>query len=231
MNCIRRIFLSAMMATTGIVVPLHAAQAALALSQMVVELSPREHQRADVEAWNDGAERIYVAIDPREIVNPGTAAESSRSDPDPDKLGLLVSPARMILEPGQRKLLRIGSISANDRERVYRITVKPVLGQLASESSGLKVLVGYDMLVLVRPPEPRPHVSGKRSGNQLTLTNDGNVSVELAEGRACDVSKRSCEDLSGGRIYAGAEKTIDVGPDRKVDYKMKVGTTLTSTQF
>lgn len=212
-------------------VPLDAARAELVLSQLVVELAPMDHARADVEVFNHGDERAFVAVDPREILAPGTGRESSWVDPDPEKLGLLISPARMILEPGQRKLLRVATIQANDRERVYRVTVKPVVGQLSAQSSGLKLLVGYDLLVLVRPSKLQPHVSGVRSGSKLTIRNDGNVSVELVDGRQCDAASSHCEELAGGRLYAGAEKTVDLSVGRRAQYNMKLGDTVTPVQF
>src|SRR5690349_3989753 len=204
------------------VAPLSSARADLVLSQLVVELTPGEHARADVEAWNDGPDRIFVVVEPREILEAGTRTESSRSDPDPDKLGLLVSPGRMILEPGQRKLVRVASIASGDRERVFRVTVKPVVGQLSSEQSGLKVLIGYDMLVLVRPADLRPHVSSVRSANKLTLRNDGNVSVELVDGRECDASSTVWKALEGGRLYPGSQKTLELPQDESAEYKMRV---------
>lgn len=214
-----------------VAVPCSGAGAELVLSQLVVELAPGDHQRADVEIWNSGSDRTFVAVDPREIVGPGTRAESSREDPDPEKLGLLVSPQRLILEPGQRKLLRIASIATNDRERVYRVTVKPVVGELSSATSGLKVLVGYDVLVLVRPPDPKPHVSGTRRNGQLTLTNDGNVSVELVDGKACHPSSPTCTELPDGRLYVGADKTIEAVGGSKVSYELKLGSKLFPVQF
>ncbi len=199
------------------------ASAQLSLSQLVVELGTGEGTSADVEILNTGPERAYVSVDPREILDPGTSAETPRSDPDPEKLGLLVSPARLILEPGQRRLLRIAALATSDRERVYRVTVKPVTGELKSDSSGLKVLIGYDMLVLVRPPKPNPHVSGNRQGSRLALRNDGNVSVELDDGKECDSAPDNCRSLPGGRLYAGAVKMIQINPNGRISYKMKVG--------
>jgi len=226
-----RTFTTTFLMISSFALPVSGARAELVLSQLVVELAPGDRARADVEVWNHGNERAFVAIDPREIITPGSRTESSRTDPDPEKLGLLVSPARMILEPGQRKLLRIASIATTDRERVYRVTVKPVVGQLSAPSSGLKLLVGYDVLVLVRPAEPQPHVSGLRAGDKLTLRNDGNVSVELVDGRVCDSSMSVCKELAGGRLYAGAEKTIDVTAGQRAEYKLKVGAKLAPVQF
>lgn len=211
--------------------PLGEAHAELLVSQLVVELSPGEQRRSDVEIMNSGPERIFVSVDPREIIDAGTSAESSRTDRDPEKLGLLVSPARMVLEPGQRKLLRAASIKSSPRERIYRVTVKPVVGQVESEASGLKVLVGYDMLVISRPSEMKPHVSFARIGDQMVLTNDGNVSVELDDGKSCDAAVKNCESLPGGRLYAGAQKTIQAGRDRRVSYRMKVGSKVLPIQF
>jgi P pilus assembly chaperone PapD len=211
--------------------PLDEAHAELLVSQLVVELSPGEHRRSDVEIVNSGPEQVFVSVEPREIIAAGTSAESARTDPDPEKLGLLVSPARMVLEAGQRRLLRIASIESSSRERIYRVTVKPVVGQLQSEASGLKVLVGYDMLVIVRPPELKPHVSAARSGERLILTNDGNVSVELEGGKACDAAMKICKDLPGGRLYTGAQKAIRIAADRRVSYELKVGSKIVPIQF
>lgn len=207
------------------------AQAQLVLSQLVVELVPGEQDRADIEILNKSPDRSFVAIEPREVIAPGTAQESKRTDPDPEKLGLLVSPERLVLEPGEHRLIRIAALGSNSQERVYRVRVEPVVGQLSSSASGLKILVGYDVLVLVRPSDAKPHVSGTRSGQDLRLVNDGNVSVELTSGRACDAAMRNCKDLPGGRLYAGAAKSITIGSASTVQYKLKLGPKLIPVAF
>ena len=211
----------AVAALVSAVLPASATRADIVLSQLIVDLQSGKHDREDVEIWNNGPERAYVAVEPREIIDPGQASQSSRQDPDPQTLGLLVAPARMILEPGQRKLMRIASIAPdNGRERVYRVTVKPVAGRLSSSDSGLKVLVGYDALVLVRPGAAHPSVTGTRTGNRLTLQNDGNVSVELVRGRQCGSSGKDCRDLPGKRLYAGAQWTQTLPSSGPVEYRI-----------
>jgi P pilus assembly chaperone PapD len=227
-----RFALQVLLMAAGILVPTTGARAGLVLSQLVVELSPGNLERSDVEIWNNGGERAYVATEPSEIVRPGTSSEARREDPDPERLGLLVAPSQMILEPGERRLLRIATIaSAARQERVYRVTVKPVVGKLATADSGLKVLIGYDVLVLVRPQDMKPHVSSTRTENQLILDNDGNVSVELLDGQECENDDRTCSDLPGGRLYAGARKTITVGTGRLVKYQLRLGTKLIPVRF
>ena len=120
-----------------------AAHAELVLSELIVELQPGKHIRDDLEVWNNAPDRAFVAVEPREIINPSLKSQSDRRDPDPEKLGLLVSPSRMILEPGERRLLRIASLApSTDQEHVYRVTVKPVVGGVDAKDIGLKLLVG-----------------------------------------------------------------------------------------
>jgi P pilus assembly chaperone PapD len=195
------------------------ARAELVLSELIVELKPGQNAVADVDVWNNSPDRAYVAAEPREILNPGTPEQRARTDPDPEKLGLLVAPARMILEPGQHKLLRIAALAtAAGQEHVYRVAVKPEVGHLESDRSGLKILVGYDVLVLVRPIRSHVHIVATRSGNTLTFTNDGNISVELADGRQCQSLGKGCLPLPGKRLYAGAQWSEPLKSGGPVEY-------------
>ncbi len=198
-----------------------AAQADLKLSQLIVELGEGS-KASDIELWNDSPERTFVAIEPREIVAAGTAAQSDRHDPDPQKLGLLASPSRVILEPGQRRLLRVAALNPpSERERVYRVTVKPVVGPLQSNASGIKIMVGYDILVLVRPARAMGSLVSSRHNGQVVVRNDGNSSVELIDGRQCDAQRKSCSAISGKRLYAGASWTVPVLPDKTAEFTVK----------
>lgn len=198
------------------------ARAGLVLSNLIIDLQPGKQIRDDVEVWNDSPDRAFVAIEPREILNPSSPSQTARQDPDPEKLGILVSPARMILEPGQRKLVRIAALASSaDRERVYRVTIKPVAGALQSDASGLKILLGYDMLVLVRPTQPLADIVGSRTGRTLTFDNRGNVSVELVDGRQCTPGHAACTPLPGKRLYAGASWTVQLQSDLPAEYTLK----------
>lgn len=207
-------------ACVALALPVAPLAAQIQVSQLIVELQPGKHDRQDVDVGNGGTVRAFVEIDPREILNPGSAPESARTDPDPEKLGLLVSPARLVLEPGEHRLIRIATLPAlADRERVYRVTVKPVVGKLSTAQSGLKVLVGYDMLILVRPTVPNPVVSGTRSGNALTIRNNGNVSVELNDGKQC-AAANDCAPLPAKRLYAGQSWTQQLEGSAPADYEV-----------
>lgn len=202
-------------------VPFSAANANLVLSELIVELQPGAHARDDIELRNDGAERLYIEVDPALITNPGKPSQRRTTNSDPEQLGLLATPARLILEPGQRRLLRIAAIGpAPVVERVYRVTVKPVAGRISSASSGLKILVGYDMLVLVHPAVPRVEIEASRHGRTLLVKNDGNTSVELLDGKQCDATDKQCVKLPAKRLYAGAEWNETLSLDGPIEYRI-----------
>ena len=208
------------------------AAAQLVLNQVIVDLDPTKLARMDVEASNTGKERIYVVADPFEIVNPGKPGERRVVNPDPAALGLLVTPQKMILEPGERKLIRIASIAPpSTSERIYRVTIKPVVGDVSAAGSALKVLVGYDVLAIVRPTTMTGIVTGIRQGNTLTLANSGTTNVELYEGKQCDAKGVNCVLLPARRLYAGAAWQQPIDPARSVDYRVKLGNTVTAKRF
>ena len=208
------------------------ASAELAVSQLIVEFKSDAPRTADIDVANNGEERSYVVVEPKEIVHPGMPGEERLAMPDPSKLGLLTSPARFILEPGQRRTLRIAAIAAAaDEERVYRVTVKPVTGKVAGDESGLKLLIGYDLLVLVRPAIIRTAVRPDRVGGKLTLTNSGNASVELTEGKQCDVSGKNCQPLPAKRLYVGASWTQQLPLEASGEYRVKAANGWSTIKF
>lgn len=208
------------------------ASADLVVSQLVVEFRPGGPRTADLELFNDSDERSYVAVEPREVLHAGTEREQGYSTPDPAKLGLLASPQRLILEPRQRRTLRIAAIgAAAERERVYRVTVKPVAGEVTGSETGLKLLVGYDLLVLARPAAIRGPVRARRTGSSLTLVNEGNASVELADGKQCSASGSECEALPARRLYSGASWTQQLPRTGAGEYRVRTAEGWSRVEF
>lgn len=209
-----------------------AANAQLVLSEVIVDFQPGKPPRSDIEAWNDSKERMYLSAEASEIVLPGQSGEQRVQNPDPEKLGLLVTPARMILEPGEHKLVRIAAIAApGDRDRVYRVMIKPVAGGVAAQESALKILVGYDVLVMVRPAAPQPDVKATRTGKSITFRNGGNTNVELTDGRQCDEAGKQCKELGSKRLYEGTSWTQTLTYDTPVEYSVKTGAQVVINRF
>jgi P pilus assembly chaperone PapD len=208
------------------------AHAEMVLSQVIVDLLPGKPPREDIEVWNDGDERMYVLAEPFEIRAAGTPAEQRVAVTDPERAGLLVSPLRLVLEPGERRAIRIAAIGARPpADRVYRVTIKPVAGAVTAEASALKVFVGYDTLVLVRPETFAGDLEASRSGRTLTLRNTGNTAHELFDGRQCDAAGGECRELPAKRLYPGASWQQPLPFDTPVSYRSAVGPTVRDREF
>lgn len=201
----------------------NSASAELAVSELIVEFNTPASTTRDLELFNDSPERMYLTVEPREIIKAGLPYQSDYKSPDPAVLGLLVSPRRLILEPGQRKALRITRLENDPKsERVYRITVKPVIGGVEGDT-GLKLLVGYDLLVLSRPARAMPQLLVFKEKRNLKITNAGNASIELLQGRACSRNEGTCRELPPKRLYPGVtwEQTLPIDSDRG-EYQAKI---------
>ncbi len=204
------------------------AGASMVLSNVIVHFEPGEPTRQDIEIENVGDETMYVEVRPHLVANPGTDSESRTFIADPREAGLLVTPNRLVLPPHGRKLLRFVDLKpGSDSERVYRVAVTPVVGKLNAEQSGLKILVGYEVLVLAQPNAPVHRLVGERIGQTLRFRNDGNANVLLREGRQCpsdDTPPERCAVLGAKRLYPGNAWSVELPYDRPVEYYVGLGT-------
>jgi P pilus assembly chaperone PapD len=206
--------------------------AGIGLSQAIVDFSDPRMQRQDIWIINDGPKRAYVAIDPAEIVNPGLSDERRVTEPDPEKRGLLVSPTRIVLEPNQRRMVRLVVIGDRESERIYRVKIHPVEAPVERNENqetpkksgvGIKVLTGYDALVIVRPLDPAAKVTARREGRDLVFKNTGNTNALLFNGTQCNASGKDCKNLPAMRLYAGASNTITTPYRTPVSYEVMAG--------
>jgi P pilus assembly chaperone PapD len=208
------------------------AQGEMVLSQVIVDLLPGKAPRDDIEVFNDGAERIYVSAEPFEILRPGTAQEQRVPVTDPEASGLLVAPQKLVLAPGERRTIRIAAVGERpQQDRVYRVAIKPVAGPITANESALKVFVGYDALVLVRPTQLSDDVAARREGRVLRLSNVGNTAVELFEGKQCDESGKDCRNLPAKRLYSGVTWQQPLPFNTPVNYRASVGGIVRNLQF
>ena len=162
------------------------------------------------------------------VLNPGTDAEQRELITDPREHGLLVTPNRLVIAPGAAQVVRLVNIKgANDAERIFRITARPIAGEFEANSSGLKVLIGYEVLAIVYPQNPNPQLDVTRDGHTLTIKNTGNTNVFLQEGFQCEdpgAPVEECTPLPGKRMYPGMTWVSQLPLDLPVRYYQSVGT-------
>ena len=208
------------------------ARAEMVLSQVIVDLLPGKPPREDIEVWNDGAERMYVLAEPFEIQAAGTPQEQRVPAGLPEESGILVSPQRLVLEPGERRTISVATIGERPAaDRISRVAIRPVAGAVAAEESALSVFIGYDTLVLVRPERVTGDIEARRSGRTLVLVNAGNTAQELFEGKQCDAGGGNCQTLPSKRLYPGASWEQALPYDTPVSYKASIGPALKDRVF
>ena len=208
------------------------AAAELVLDQVIVDLEAESPPRDDIEAFNASDERIYVLVEPFEIVNAGLADETRVPLGPPSESGMFVSPQRLILEPGERRLIRIASTGARpEADRVFRVRVRPIVGEVVSQEDALKVLIGYDALVLLRASEPQGTFDVVRTGRLLAFANNSNSATEVFAGRQCDEAGETCHDLPGNRLYPGERWSVELPFSTKVSFQKAIGSDVTALEF
>ena len=191
----------------------------MALDKVIVDFSPAGPSRDDIEITNAGDEILYVSVEPAEILDPGGPEETRITNPDPRAMGLLVSPNRLALGPGERKIIRFSLLERpSETDRIYRVSIKPVVGEISARKSALKIVVGYDVLVIARPDGARPVLSAARDGDALLVRNLGNTNALLFDGEQCTAPETDCVELPSKRVYAGRSWRVDLPGDGPVRY-------------
>lgn len=189
----------------------------ITVSRSVIEFSPTEKLQ-DIEVLNTGDYKIYLDMSLAEIQHPESANPIRQELTDPRVAPVLVSPKQLLVLPGQRKRLRIiMREAAQEQDRIFRLTVKPYTGKLNIESSGtgekasaIKVLVGYDLLLISRPESIQPDLKTVRTDDSIKFVNSGNTNVLLRRIRQCDSAGNDCQELQPNRLYAGETYQIDL---------------------
>ena len=154
----------------------HTSMASMQLSNVILHFEPGEPARQDVEIANTGDEPLYVDIQPSLVLSPGTQQEDRSVIKNPREAGLLVTPNKLIVPPGATKVVRMVKLAGGPVERVYRIVAKPVASGVEAEQSGLKIMVGYEILAIVYPNNAKPELDVRREGTKLFVKNTGNAS-------------------------------------------------------
>ena len=200
--------------------------AAMIVERTVLHYQPGSPSRQDVEIRNPDEDTLYIQVDIYEVINPGSEDEERRLVTNPRDANFLVTPNRLAIPPGGRKLVRLVNLQElGEKERIFRVSLKPVIEDVESEQTAIKVLVGYQLLVLIQPAQPSPELTASREGNVLTLTNNGNTNILLHRGQQCAENDPGvCVDLPVRRLYPGNVWQIELEMDTPVQFVRTVGT-------
>ena len=181
--------------------------AAMSLDRMIVYFDADQAPRQDVIVSNPDGENLYLQTEVYKVVNPGTDKEERVRITDPAEMKLLSTPRKAIIAPNSRKTVRLVSLETpTDVESVYRVTFRPVVGDIKATQNAIKLLIAYQALVFIRPENAEYKVSAVREKKSITFTNNGNMNVVLRNGKFCSGKgdDKTCNEIKDGtRLYAG----------------------------
>ncbi|MDR2902275.1 MAG: hypothetical protein LBU87_04125 [Lactobacillales bacterium] len=188
--------------------------ASIGVDKMVLEMDTAANTRQNVFVSNNGDKTAYVATDVFEIKNPGDENEERVPVNLKDKNRLIVAPNKLVIEPQDKKRIQFNTTDTNlEKDKIYRISVAPkISGIETDEGVNIKILIGYDILAIVRPAKPVFDLKVDKKGGHITFKNNGNTNVLLASVKQCP-QKDKCEMLLSRRLYAGNKaeiKLIDI---------------------
>ncbi|WP_308368403.1 MULTISPECIES: fimbria/pilus periplasmic chaperone [unclassified Microbulbifer] len=184
--------------------------AGMSLDKIIVYLDDSPNARDDIVVSNPDRENLYLQTEIYRVDNPGMPNERRVRVVDPKEFKLLVSPARAVLTSGEQKRFRLMSLERDlDREKVYRVTFKPVVGDIKTDKTALKILVAYQALVFVQPEGGSYRLEVGMENDTWVLKNTGNINVEVSDVQHCQ-SEAGCRPVElSGRLYAGASLPIE----------------------
>ncbi|MBX2823289.1 MAG: fimbria/pilus periplasmic chaperone [Gammaproteobacteria bacterium] len=195
----------------------HSAMAQISVNRSVIEFTAADPIQ-DIEIKNTGDFKIYLDLKIAEIINPEKATPTRKELDDPRTASMLVSPQQLMVPPGARKRVRvILRDKTHTSDRVFRLSVKPYTGKLKlakttgeAKQSAIKVLIGYDLLLLARPENLDTDLQVTRTQDKIEFVNNGNTNVLLRDIKQCNADKSGCVDMQPNRLYVGEIYSIDL---------------------
>ena len=204
-----------------------ASQITLSTSSVYFDLNKQEKKTVSVMNVDKGT-NSYFEVVVNEVINPGKN-EILKKVINPAQGGIIVTPSKSLVRKGDSSRV-ISVINLNEhleKERVYRVDVKPVISgieNMDADQKAVKLLLGYDILVHIQPNFPTFFSTAKINGNELVVSNIGNTHFVIADLQACNALD-VCTELKGGNLYSGVEGRVGLPADttKVVFYKAKRG--------
>ena len=201
---------------------------------LLTSMKPSQHY-VDLYVKNVGNDRAYVTVKVSRVFNPGMPDQKvTPLKDDPYGIGLIASPSKLIIPPGQIRHVRLLYIQNKPikQDQVFYIVTSPAEGQLmqvaeAKEGdkaatkvakSGLQVILAYKTKLFVRPEDARAKIVSQRDGKQLILKNEGNTNVYLGKFKQCEGKQCTQLPALAYRLYAGNTEKITLPKAQPVTF-------------
>lgn len=213
-----------------LMMPAALAQASMVLDRSILTFEPGKAPREDVTVYNPDPTPLFAEVEVLEVKSPGTDKEERVVVRNPEEIGLIATPKRLVVPKGGSRIVRLVNLAGHgSAERVYRVNIKPVAAPendsdaTDKKSMSIKILIAYQLLIFVAPEKAELQIEGHREGNTLMLMNKGNVNAYFYDGRQCNAGeeKEQCATLDSFRLYPGNERRVALPRDHAVDFMIE----------
>ena len=188
----------------------------ISLNKVILNFLPGGPNVDDISVTNISDMTLKINTQVIKIVNPKDEFKRVKLK-NPLTAGIIASPKSLILEPKQTGKVRVVVMKpAISEDNIYYISVIPKIHQTKEEKQtkniernmAIKILVGYEALVIVRPTIVNNSVTISRNGNQLKFENNGKTNVLIHRINQCDAQGKNCRNLVSNRLYSKEKWTL-----------------------
>ena len=188
--------------------------ASISVNTMRITFPAKGKRFGDILVYNSAKDTAYVAVTLEKLVHPGTKAQKllPNHNLDPFDFGLVATPIKLVIPANQSRRVRILPLQFATKDEIdYRVVATPEENAIEVlepnkriAAGGVDVVVAYAVTIALLPPKPKAILHVSQKGKQLTVSNSGNVSALLMEGKQCSEAPIvKCETLPAHRVYPG----------------------------
>ena len=123
---------------------------------------------------------------------------------------VIISPKSLVLAPGEEKTLRVllqAERNHNEQQTELSLSVSKV-DKVIEGKPAEKHFIDIDISVLVMPSKSSSTLEWKRKDDLIVITNRGNVTVTLEEGKLCLSASQPCSEILSRKIAPEASAEI-----------------------
>lgn len=165
------------------------AQAEGELMVMPSTLKVYNNHEHSVNVKNLGDAPLYLSISLQKVMNPGISPEIKQPLSALTHPGMLASPDKLTLGPGQSRAISLKSLVEPEAETLYRLYIVPVRSMQVEQApedkitAPMSVSIGYGVLLRHMPPPAKQQTgwTHRCTGDGITLENTGNISLQVSE--------------------------------------------------
>ncbi|WP_321852131.1 pilus assembly protein [Burkholderia diffusa] len=136
-----------------------------------------------VTVKNMGDAPLYLNINVQKVTNPGVTPENKVNLGEVARPGMLASPDKLTLGPGQTRSIMLKSLGEPELEELYRLYILPVRSLKVDNApddkitAPMSVAIGYGVLVrhMPAPGKQKSAWTHRCENGGLTLENTGNI--------------------------------------------------------